>query len=197
MLSSIPPDFYLKMGSPDDWKRKITEMYRIDRQLLSTLPSHIFTDIKKWEQEVNFSFTPHAMQRMKEYVWKQSLHPWDHDRHYIEFYPQEEQYLNNPRNLQAHFSQAKLVEVGLNSFGKVCKLSYVLKLHEVAPFLYDQNFLHYIGEDEVSRILFFCVGLDGYLKTLNITPNEKKRKYYGGSVQYLDEKSFLSVVHGT
>ena len=187
-ISYIPSSYILKMGGEKDWTNKISEVYRIDRRLLSKLPNHVFSEIKEWENKINLKYTAHAIKRMKEYVGKLSERPWDDGKHYIEFYNKEEKYLVNSKNLQNHFHQSKMVEIGLNRFGKVCKVSYILPLHEFVPLLY--------GDIQQSRYLFFCVCVDGYIKTINITPNEKKRGHYGGLVEYLNEYSFLSVIHG-
>jgi hypothetical protein len=186
--SFIPQSFKLKMGGEKDWTNKITEVFRIDRRLISQLPVHIFSEIKEWESKINLNYTYHAIKRMKEYIGRVSDRPWDDGKHYIEFYHQEGKYLENPINLQQHFCKSKIVEIGLNRFGKVCKVSYVLPLHEVVPLLYEKN--------SQSRCLFFCVCIDGYIKTINITPNEKKRRHYGGSIEYLNKDTFLSIVHG-
>ena len=120
----------LCMGDDNDWTKGITEVTRLDRQLISKLPKTIFAKIEKWEQQLRLQYTKHALTRMSQYNNCISERPWDNGKHYVEFYPSECSYLKCPENLQRHLKYAKRVEIGLNKFGRVCKVSYVLYLHE-------------------------------------------------------------------
>ncbi len=100
---------------------------------------------------------------MKNYVNCWAAKPWG-NLNYIEMYESEYNFLKNPKNLCKHLKDCKMVEIGLNEFGKVCKVSYIVYLDQVCPQLYLKS---------ESRCLFFCVGVDGFIKTINITPGNE------------------------
>ncbi len=69
-------------------------------------------------------------------------------------------------------NQVKVVEVGWNQHGHVCKVSFVLKSPECANGSLDDL---YVTRD---RILFISLGVDRGLKTFYITPGYKGRSNY-------------------
>ena len=89
-----------------------------------------------------------------------------HWRH-VEVTPEEFDFINTV-SLETfiHNWEAKLVEIGFNKYGEICKAAYVLHLPS-------------------KRVLFFCVGMDNGLKTLYVTPEFKHRDSYHGSI-YID-----------
>lgn len=168
------------MAGMNDWQYGLEELYRINRSILTQLPEITFNNIQKWEEHVQLKYTNHAINRMIQYTNRLSKQPWIDQQYYVEFYPQETQYFSNPQMLQQVFQKSKCVEIGLNKNSQVCKISYVLPLHQVCKKLYNNI------SNSLTRWLFFCVGVDGYIKTLNITPNEKNKLIYGGTVPYLN-----------
>jgi hypothetical protein len=187
---SFKSPIILSMGHPEDWKHGISEVSRINRKLMSELCPSTFVNVNAWQQNIRLSYTRHATKRMWDYVNKISDKPWDNGVRYIEFYPQEARYLENPNNLQQHFHKAQRVEIGLNKYGKVCKVSYALYLNEECPFLYTGNG----NGNEHKRCLFFCVGVDGGIKTMNICPEQKQRNVYGGRIEYLTLDSLHRII---
>lgn len=177
-------DFVFRMGGERDWEQGISEDFRIDRRVLNSLPSSCFSELEIWERFVDLRFTKHAMQRIIKYVGKISEKPWNGED-YIELYPQEFDFLRKVTNMQALLEHSKRVELGLNRFGKVCKVSYVLDLKTYSPHLYSNQACG-------SRWLFFCVGIDGSIKTINITPEEKKKDLYGGRIRYIGLDELLT-----
>lgn len=196
----IPP---LKMGNGDDWKFNITEESRIDRQVLSELPPNTFHYIDQWRKGINLFYTCHAKERMKQYINKCS--DGNYDGGYIELYESEAKFLKNPKHLVNHLKNAECVEIGLNKYGKVCKVSFVLDLVEHFPFLYSdrdvtdsmddviERFNKFTVKDK-SRFLFLCVGVDGGIKTVNITPRRKIKESYGGVVKYLTLNEVIQII---
>ena len=184
------------MAGKDDWQYGLEESFRINRSVLTQLPEIMFNNIKQWEEHVQLKYTNHATNRMIQYTNRLSKQPWIDQQHYIEFYPQETRYFSNPQMLQQVFCKRKCVEIGLNKNGQVCKLSYILLLHQVCKKLYNSNNNNNNNNNNISdsltRCLFFCVGVDGYIKTLNITPTEKNKPTYGGTVPYLN---FNQTIH--
>lgn len=176
-------DFVLRMGGEKDWENGISEEYRLDRRVLNALPHSCFSELEIWEHFVDLKFTKHATQRLMSYVGKVSEKPWNGEE-YIELYSQEFDFLKKVSNMQSLLKHCKRVELGLNRFGKVCKVSYVLDLTEHCPQLYS-------NQGHESRWLFFCVGVDGSIKTINITPDEKKKEQYGGTIQYIGLNDLL------
>lgn len=176
-------DFVLRMGGEKDWKNGISEEFRIDRRVLNSLPLSCFSELEIWEQFVDLKLTKHATQRLTTYMGKVSDKPWNGEE-YIELYPQEFDFLKKVTNIQLLLKHAKRIELGLNRFGKVCKVSYVLDLMEHHPHLYSK-------QQHESRWLFFCVGVDGSIKTINITPEEKKKEQYGGMIEYIGLNDLL------
>ena len=80
---------------------------------------------------------------------------------YFELLPQEYDYLQNLR--QTLLSQKLyLVQVGFNCRLEICKLAWVTQF----------------PENVSGRWLFLCVGTDGGIKTLYVTPEYKHRKKY-------------------
>jgi hypothetical protein len=168
------------MADENDWAKGIVEEYRMDRRILNFI-SHdsalYFSELEVWERFVDLKFTKHAMQRLTSYVGKISEKPWE-GKEYIEVYPQEFEYLKKLTNIQSLFQYAKRVELGLTRYGKVCKVSYVLDLTVHCPQLYSNR-------NDEKRWLFLCIGVDGSIKTMNITPEEKRKDVYGGKIEYI------------
>lgn len=165
-------DMILKLGGAWDWKRRVYEVVRIGRNIMSTLPACAFRDIERWERTVHIDITNHARARMHEYINKPSKH-----NDYIEMYESEYDYLINPKNIESLLRVSKRVEIGFDSFARVCKIGYTVALDRYCPFLYST---------QEQRCLFICLGIDGYVRTLNITPREKTRQLLGGKNGYLN-----------
>ena len=90
---------------------------------------------------------------------------------------------------------ARPVELGFNESGQVCKLAYLLPLHELVPHIYDETStprrasttsevpLLFAGDlpkmvargKIPPRYLFVCVGQTGIIKTLYFKPTRIKR----------------------
>jgi len=155
----------IRFAKDDDYKRGLTEYTRVHRHMVNQMPAQATDTIKGWKRRVRLNYTKHALQRMQEYTNKLSSHKWTDGKHYLEMTKEEYAYLKDARNLQKHMDSAKVVELGLNQNRDICKVSFVLYLHVVCPFLYSQP---------VTRCLFFCVSPGGCVKTLNITPGEKQ-----------------------
>lgn len=189
----LPPTktqiFSLKFARDDDYKYGLSETMRIHRFVLDELPSPITNEVKKWEQTVRLNYTKHATDRMHQYVDRVSDRPWIDGKRYTEMFYEEFEYLQNPTRLQKHLSQSKIVELGLNNRFDICKVSFVLHLDKVCPYLYDKY------NEYESRCLFFCVSPGGYLKTINICPGEKLYPSYGGKVKYLDLETVMKIVY--
>ena len=189
VLSCIPSDFVLRMGGEKDWEVGITEIIRIDRGLLALLPSTAFTEVEIWERFLDLNYTRHAQRRLESYVDQWSDRPWFDGEHYVEMYTSEYEFLKKPSNLEPLLPHAKRVEIGINKYGKVCKISYVLDLSAHCPQIYKK-----MPPNTKSRWLFICVGVDGFIKTINITPGEKERSSYGGHVKYMDFHGLMQTV---
>ena len=180
----------LHMGGEKDWERGITETSRVDRQVLNHIPASMLSEIGIWERFLDLRYTRHAKRRLQLYVNQSSERPWEDGYHYTEMYSSEYMFLSNPAKLQPYLPHAKKVEMGLNPKGQVCKVSYVLDLTTHCPHLYSK-----FTRPPASRWLFFCVGVDGFIKTINITPGEKHRKCYGGDIEYLNYEKLIQCVY--
>lgn len=187
--SSIPSTFVLRMGGEKDWEVGIMEILRIDRGLLALLPATAFSEVEIWERFLDLNYTRHAQRRLETYVDQWSDRPWIDGEHYMEMYASEYEFLKNPSKLEPLLPYAKRVEIGINKNGKVCKISYVLDLTTHCPHLYKK-----MPQNGKSRWLFICVGVDGFIKTINITPGEKERTSYGGHVKYMDFHGLMQTV---
>jgi hypothetical protein len=179
-----PPS--LIFARDDDYKYGLSETMRIERGVMKDLPLSMFDEVKYWEQHITLNYTKHALDRMHQYVDRISDRPWIDGYYFTEMFFSEYDYLKNPRNLQRHLNQAKIVELGLNDRYQICKVSFILQLDRVCPFLYDKS---------EPRCLFFCVTPGGFLKTINICPGEKINHSYGGKVEYLSLRKVMNMVY--
>lgn len=140
------------------YKEVTREVARVDHRTLQGVPHEKLYELRKWEKTITLRKTHHLVeQRLKPYVNKVSR-----SKAYVEVTPEEYAWVQ-----QARFEPpicdgtAQLVEVGFNSDRRVCKAGYVLKMPS-------------------GRHLFLCVGMDGGIKTLYVTPHFKDRAHYNG-----------------
>lgn len=171
-----------------NWLLLTTERFRIDEHVLDELVSHdkagkgknqistLLTRCDKWIRQVLFNrrsnaplrVTNHLLERAREYENKTSRCGT-----YIELYANERQIVENLENsisfdLHTQPIKYKIVEIGLNKYGNVCKLALLL------PFA--QWFVD--DEKEKERKLFLLVGCDGGLKTFYAVDGWKWRDSY-------------------
>lgn len=179
----------LHMGGENDWEQGITETSRADRNVINGIPTSMLSEIEIWERFLDLQYTRHAKKRLQSYLNQKSERPWEDGHYYIEMYPSEYIFLDDPSKLQPYLKNAKRIEMGFNPKGQVCKVSYVLDLTTHCAHLYS-NF-----SKPPTRWLFFCVGVDGFIKTINITPGEKYREYYGGDIEYVNYEKLLQCVY--
>ena len=138
------------------YQTKTKEIYRIDYKTLTLIHPHKFVKFNQWEHSLKIQKTHHVIEeRLKLYVNK----PINDT---VEITPEEYEFLNaTPLETFVHNWDAKLVELGFNIFGEICKAAYTMYLPS-------------------GRVLFFCVGMDHGLKTLYVTPQFKHRDSYRG-----------------
>ena len=152
------------------YQEKTTEVFRIDYSLITKLPKCCFESINEWQKKLQIKPTKHWIKdRLQQYVDKPSK-----NKKYIEITKKEYEWL-----LQVSLKkfiesgQSQLVEIGWNKYNEICKVAYVLEI---------TNLL--LSPITTPRFLFFCLGIDGGLKTAYITPFFKYKKKYRGSVEY-------------
>jgi hypothetical protein len=100
--------------------------------------------------------TRHLQERLRGYVDCLSK-----NGDYYELLPTEYEYLQNLRDRIAE-QNLYLVQIGFNQRSEICKIAWVTQ------------FPAYVS----NRWLFLCVGTDGGVKTLYVTPEYKHRKRY-------------------
>ncbi len=158
----IYPWHIVKLNGKDDkfYKIKTQEMYRINYQTLKLIDSYKFIEFNKWEEKLSIHKTHHVIEdRLKPYVNKPVGKT-------VEITPEEYKFISTTKLEKfVHNREAKLVELGFNKFGEICKAAFTMYLPS-------------------GRVLFFCVGMDNGLKTLYVTPTFKHRDSYQGC-QYL------------
>jgi hypothetical protein len=106
--------------------------------------------------------TTHLRERLDGYVGQQSR-----CGRYTELYPSEHLHLLH-LTLWLSGARSTVVEIGFNGDGELCKISLVTTLPS-------------------KRTLFLCLGMDGGVKTVYVTPQYKYRNTYRGAVpQFAD-----------
>jgi len=135
------------------------ETYRVNYQTLDrlrfTLPI-IHNTVHNFLSQGSIRMTKHVSDRLKQYIGAISRCGT-----YTELYQDEWLHLQKitswfPDLVKTR--QYKLVQVGWNSSGEICKLGLVMPLF--------------------NRCLFMCIGADYGIKTLYVTPSFKNRSKY-------------------
>lgn len=169
----------LNMVRISRFKPDTMEQFRADLYTLRQVPASVWPCFNDWENQVQLRGTWHVQQRLSSYV-----NQWNKNHTAIELYPEEFQWLQ--KQDLTHFlpkyaqwtNRAILVELGWNAGNEICKAAYVLP---VPQSVYTRP----------GRCLFFCVGMDGGVKTLYITSTFKHRSDYQGTVPYLNKDQLL------
>ena len=104
------------------------------------------------EMKQNVELTYHLKKRLESYIYQKSRHGT-----YIELLPNEFDYICN---IQYWFNNnEKLVQIGWNDTKQICKL----------------GFTHMFPKHISNRVLFLCIGTDGGVNTVYVTPQFKHR----------------------
>lgn len=150
-----------------DYQELTTEVVRIDFREISKMSVEQLKPIRDWLEKIEIKKTDHYVrERLKEYVNKQSR-----DKKYIELTEEEYDWLLTVDIKQYCINNdAKLIEIGWNSSGLICKVAYVLRIPDS------------VYKEKKDRYGFFCFGMDGGLKTAYLTPYFKFRSSYKGCV---------------
>lgn len=161
-----------------DWRSLTTEVYRIDEKtldstrdktvhpfmLVCTLLQRVYAWIANFLCNKNcfacLKLTKHLIRRAKNYENAKSR-----CKNYIELLPEEREIIESITTKFVASSTYKIVELGLNSIGNVCKIALLV------PF--DQWL-----QNGTTRKLFMVVGCDGGIKTFYVVPDLKIRKNY-------------------
>lgn len=115
--------------------------------------------------------TKHLRDRLSRYINRPSLCGT-----YLELYPREFGWLLSlPRWLQSGLP-FEIVEIGFNQEREICKVALVINVAHLES--------RFLGRSLTSRVLFVCIGTDGGIKTLYISPSFKNRSQYNGQVTY-------------
>lgn len=142
------------------------EAYRVDYKTIAKIPSSSLENVRKWEQNVKIHNTKHWMeQRLRQYVGKPSR-----QKDYVEIYPCEYEWLSKAK-LENQIPNSQCVEIGWNKDGDICKIAYVLPLHKVCPEIYPTTTT--ISISISTRFFFYCIGVDGGLKTAYVLDSLK------------------------
>ena len=139
------------------------EVRRVDMHKLKTIPD-LSEDALTYARNLGEAGGPydrrHSIEeRLESYVNKLSKHGT-----YVEVLPEELPELKNVAKLMAK-PDLRVVEIGFNRDEQVCKVGLTVSL-------------------STERVAFLCVGMDGGLKTMYVTPEFKWRKKY----MYSDSK---------
>lgn len=173
-----------------NWLLLTTERFRIDEHVLDALSSSqavkekgkdivatLLTRCDTWIRQVLFNrrsaaplrVTNHLLERAREYEGKLSrcgtfIELYANERHVIETLENSV----SPGTALKRELQYKIVEIGLNKYGNVCKLALLLP------------FAQWFGDDEreKNRKLFLLIGCDGGLKTFYAVDGLKWRDNY-------------------
>lgn len=161
-----------------DWTRLTTERYRIDERTVDVIGSSCTEDcatvntllprVREWINTVlcntrsraPLRITKHLLERAKQYEGAPSRCGT-----YVELHGDERKLIEELTQTVKPSSKYKIVELGLNEDGNVCKIALLL------PF---DQWLH----NGTERKLFLLIGCDGGLKTFYAVPNFKHRKQY-------------------
>lgn len=159
------------------WKAsplKSTEVARLNFKTLNILTINktkavdVLEGLVRKEIIPKIRITQHLQTRLDNYLNKKSR-----DGSYIELYADERKHLMDmPRWLEKQPFQ--VVEVGFNSDKEICKVALTTRFYEYG-----------------RRTVFLCLGMDGGIKTVYVTPRFKYRGYYQGPIPYLYASSFL------
>ena len=185
----------------DNYAEKTTEIIRADHSTLSTVPVCYFERLKTWEKSIHLHFTNHLLQRLKSYVNKPSQ-----CGRYIECLPEEFKWMSEVKLEKYIFLKpkgneysSKVVELGWNDCGEICKVSYSFKIPSC---IYKKKYIYNLlklpdsslktGSGDPERWLFLCVGIDGGIKTAYITNGYKYRKSYEGKILYVNKDVITS-----
>jgi len=134
-----------------EYRRATAEVFRIDAAVLRQIGDPAkLSALAQWQQTIHVRFTEHAQRRCREYGWGNDP----------ELTPSEEQEVK-ALDAALHSRRVTLVELGFNAATEICKAAYVLRLAS-------------------QRHLFFCLGMDGGLKTFYVTQAYKHRPQYRG-----------------
>lgn len=165
---------------------KTTEVFRIDYSLISKLSECCFDTINEWQKQLQIKSTKHWIRdRLQQYIDKPSK-----NGKYIEITKKEYEWLSQVSLKKfIHTGETKLVEIGWNKYNEICKVAYVLKIPNIGTTSSSTSPTSPSSPSSsttstTSRFLFFCLGIDGGLKTAYITPYFKYKKKYGGTVEY-------------
>ena len=161
------------------YHEKTTEVFRIDYSLITRLPKCCFDTINEWQKQIEIKPTKHWIKdRLQSYVDKPSK-----NKKYIEITKKEYEWLlqvSLKKFIQS--GQSQLVEIGWNKYNEICKVAYVLEITNLLSTTPSAPILS--SAPPSPRFLFFCLGIDGGLKTAYITPFFKYKKNYKGTVEY-------------
>lgn len=153
------------------YKQFTNEKYSIDYIQLQNIPNLLYTCMK-WLQfllnSYTLNMTEHSLSRLKTYINKKSR-----CNTYTELLPSEYQQLKNiDEFIFNQFGNIQIVEIGLNEQKYVCKLAFVC---------------HF---PDTKRVAYICIGMDGGVKTVYVTPTFKHRNGYNrkGNIEQLSIK---------
>ncbi len=163
-----------------DWQAQTTERYRIDEHVIDQLTTNpdsvatteacktLLTRCNYWIKNTLFNpksdaplrITKHLLERANDYNGKLSR-----CKTFIELHENERKLIESLPNILCKSSVYKIVEIGLNAQGNICKIALLFPFNQ------------WIAEEK-ERKLFLLVGCDGGLKTFYVVPNQKWRKTY-------------------
>lgn len=175
--------------SDPNWRSLTTEVYRVDEKTLDrtrdcTLQafSLVYTLLQRvytWIANVlcnrrcyaRLKLTKHLMQRTANYENVKSR-----CKTYVELFPEERAIIESIVDKFVPSTSCKIVELGLNSLGNVCKIALLIPLDQWL-------------NNGTKRKLFMVIGCDGGIKTFYVVPDLKIRDRY----QAQDQIKYLSL----
>jgi len=138
---------------------------------------------REWMGRGGFEWSRrHILSRVVEYHLRKSRPEKSTGRTYLEVTTPEKEILGSAEAGGCFFNEAmesgdfKVVEVGYNSRGEVCKVGVVLMSPIYQERCLERSRCSHGGFEK--RILFACVGTDRGVKTFYITPGYKHRAAY-------------------
>lgn len=162
-----------------NWSYLTTERYRIDEHTLDVITAQSCTDesgpldtllprVRAWigdvlcnrRSDAPLRITKHLLERAQQYENARSR-----CGRYVELLPEEHAIIERLTDALTSSSDYKIVEIGLNGRGNICKIALLL------PF--DQWL-----QNGTQRKLFLLIGCDGGLKTFYAVPDFKYRRQY-------------------
>lgn len=155
--------------STEEYIHKTQEVVRVDCQTIKEFPLHKWSELALWRDKVSLHHTKHLlMDRLRPYINRPSMRGT-----YCELTGQEFNWIfYSDCTKWLTTTGCRLVEVGWNQDDEICKVAYV---KEIPPLVHQLP---------GSRFLFFCVGMDGGVKTAYVTPYLKYKDHYHGPVPY-------------